>query len=154
MPKSRGRRKSSSKKPVRRSPAPPRLSDLMMRDARLMTAGGTDVLQAEAWLAAPLGEREPEERLCLEVTGRASTTPLRALAWSRCRDHLPDWPDHQELPEPERDRLLAEFTAGRVGAPARTEPRSARWPTSSSTTARTTSPRVLCAGIPPTSSCS
>jgi hypothetical protein len=242
----------------------------MMRDARRMTGGETDVLQAEAWasawlgdawLAAPLGEREPEERLCLEVTGRASTTPsppgfaaiaalarvapeasqpmlastvtilaetqplpawhdagdhrpvcawravdvydservlliaydgpvphtlmaqitepggtlvdklvllapeaasawtdlrddedvpmplperpvpdtladlasalritdmtwprhddedyvaLGALAWSRCRDHLPGWPDHEELPEAERDRLLAEFTATRA----------------------------------------
>ncbi|MER5179104.1 hypothetical protein ABT009_12165 [Streptomyces sp. NPDC002896] len=273
MPKSRGRRKSSSKKSVRRSPAPLRLSDRMMRDARRMTGGGIDVLQAEAWasdwlgeawLAAPLGEREPEERLCLEVTGRASTTPsphglaavaalsrvapqasrpmlastvtilaetqpppvwhgagdhrpvrawravdvydservlflaydgpvphtlmaqitepggtlvsklallapdaatawtdlhddedvpmplaehpvpdtladlasalrttdmtwprhddedyvaLRALAWSRCRGHQPDWSDHQELPETERDRLLTEFTASRATAP-------------------------------------
>jgi hypothetical protein len=83
VPKSRGRRKSSPKKPVRRSPAPPRLSDRMMRDARRMAGGDIDVLQAEAWasdwlgdagLAAPLGEREPEERLCLEVTGCASTT--------------------------------------------------------------------------------
>jgi hypothetical protein len=36
---------------------------------------------------------------------------LRALAWSRCHDHLPDWSDREELPEAEHDRLLAEFTA-------------------------------------------
>ncbi|MDJ0343082.1 hypothetical protein QMK19_24515 [Streptomyces sp. H10-C2] len=41
---------------------------------------------------------------------------LRALAWSRCRDHLPDWPAHQEMPETERDRLLTEFTASRAAA--------------------------------------
>ncbi|MDJ0343080.1 hypothetical protein QMK19_24525 [Streptomyces sp. H10-C2] len=73
MPKSRGRCKASSKKSVRRSPAPARLSDQVVRDARRMSGGSVDVLQAEAWasswlgeawLAAPLGEREPEERLC------------------------------------------------------------------------------------------
>jgi hypothetical protein len=35
----------------------------------------------------------------------------RALAWSRCRDHLPDWPEHTELSNAERDRLLHQFTA-------------------------------------------
>jgi hypothetical protein len=34
----------------------------------------------------------------------------RALAWSRCRDHLPDWPEHTELSEAERDRLIQQFT--------------------------------------------
>ena len=33
----------------------------------------------------------------------------RALAWSRCRDHLPDWPDHTELPEPQRRQLIRDF---------------------------------------------
>jgi len=33
----------------------------------------------------------------------------RALAWSRCRDHLPDWPDHTELPEPQRRQLIQDF---------------------------------------------
>ncbi len=33
----------------------------------------------------------------------------RALAWSRCRDHLPDWPDHTELPEPQRHQLIQDF---------------------------------------------
>jgi hypothetical protein len=35
----------------------------------------------------------------------------RALAWSRCRDHLPDWPDHTELPEPQRRQLISDFAA-------------------------------------------
>ena len=33
----------------------------------------------------------------------------RALAWSRCRDHLPDWPDHAELPELQRRQLIQDF---------------------------------------------
>jgi len=36
---------------------------------------------------------------------------LRALAWSRCRPHLPDWPDRQPLGDEERDRLLDDFAA-------------------------------------------
>ncbi len=40
---------------------------------------------------------------------------LRALAWTRCRDHLPDWPEHQQLPEAERTRLLGTFTTNAVG---------------------------------------
>ncbi|NBE91824.1 hypothetical protein FE391_00545 [Nonomuraea sp. KC401] len=35
----------------------------------------------------------------------------RALAWSRCRDHLPAWPEQDSLPEAERHRLIQEFTA-------------------------------------------
>lgn len=35
----------------------------------------------------------------------------RALAWSRCHDHLPDWPEHGELTESQRSRLIAEFLA-------------------------------------------
>lgn len=59
-----------------------RLSDRVLRDARRIE----DVLDAEmqasdwlgqAWLDAPLGEREPEQMLCLEVTGRASSRPSR-----------------------------------------------------------------------------
>ncbi|TDE54627.1 hypothetical protein E1295_14620 [Nonomuraea mesophila] len=34
----------------------------------------------------------------------------RALAWSRCRDHLPAWPEQDSLPEAERHRLIQEFT--------------------------------------------
>jgi hypothetical protein len=34
----------------------------------------------------------------------------RALAWSRCRDHLPDWPREERLPDSERHRLIDEFT--------------------------------------------
>ena len=33
----------------------------------------------------------------------------RALAWSRCRDHLPDWPDITDLPQQQRDRLIQDF---------------------------------------------
>jgi hypothetical protein len=33
----------------------------------------------------------------------------RALAWSRCRDHLPDWPEHIELAEPQRRQLIQDF---------------------------------------------
>ena len=36
---------------------------------------------------------------------------LRALAWSRCRHYLPDWPDQQSLGEMDRDRLLDDFAA-------------------------------------------
>jgi hypothetical protein len=62
-----------------------RLSDRVLRDARRVE-GVPDVLAAEvwasdwlgqAWLEAPLGEREPERMLCLEVTGRASSHPSR-----------------------------------------------------------------------------
>ena len=35
----------------------------------------------------------------------------RALAWSRCRDHLPEWPHHSELPEPQRRQLIQGFAA-------------------------------------------
>ncbi|MFC5823044.1 hypothetical protein [Nonomuraea insulae] len=35
----------------------------------------------------------------------------RALAWSRCRDHLPEWPERASLPEAERHRLIQRFTA-------------------------------------------
>ncbi|MFD9950285.1 hypothetical protein ACFWYW_13920 [Nonomuraea sp. NPDC059023] len=77
-PKSRGRRKATSSKPVRRSPLPPRRSDLLLRDARQLT-GLADPLMAETLgqqLARPgVGEREAEHLLCMEVTGRASTTP-------------------------------------------------------------------------------
>lgn len=84
MPKSRGRRpKRGGKRPVRRSPVPQRLSDVALRDARQIT-GTSDPLDAErwasgwlgaAWHAAPMGERGAEHQLCLEVAGRACTTP-------------------------------------------------------------------------------
>jgi hypothetical protein len=84
MPKSRGRRpQRGTRKPVRRSPRSLRRSDLMLRDARRIT-GLPDPLQAEAWasdwlgqawLNAPMGDREAEHVLCMEVVGRACTTP-------------------------------------------------------------------------------
>lgn len=264
MPKSRGRRKGAKNRPVRRSPRPPQPADLLLRDARDIIELD-DVLAVEtwasgwlgqAWSAAALTEREPEHQLCMQVSGRACTTPSphalgavaalarvapaadismltetvallaetqpvpawhtgaawtpaaawravdvydservlfidydgphphtlmaqlcqvgglmidtlailqpgaatawdqlreptevpmpirqapvpdvlgdlahalrttdmtwprnddedfldnRALAWSRCRDHLPDWPDHTELPEPQRHQLIQDF---------------------------------------------
>jgi len=264
MPKSRGRRKGAKNRPVRRSPRPPQPADLLLRDARDIIELD-DVLAVEtwasgwlgqAWSTAALTEREPEHQLCMQVTGRACTTPSphalgavaalarvapaadismltetvailaetqpvpawhtgaawtpaaawravdvydservlfidydgphphtlmaqlcqvgglmidtlailqpgaatawdqlreptevpmpirqapvpdvlgdlahalrttdmtwprnddedfldnRALAWSRCRDHLPDWPDHTELPEPQRRQLIQDF---------------------------------------------
>jgi hypothetical protein len=35
----------------------------------------------------------------------------RALAWSRCRDYLPDWPEQSELTESQCSRLIADFIA-------------------------------------------
>ena len=40
---------------------------------------------------------------------------LRALAWSRCRPYLPDWPDQPPLGEGDRDRLLDDFVAAAAG---------------------------------------
>ena len=62
-----------------------RLSDRVLRDARRIE-GAQDALDAEmwasdwlgqAWLGAPLGERDAEQNLCLEVTERASSHPSR-----------------------------------------------------------------------------
>ena len=252
MPKSRGRRTGAKSRPVRRSPRRLHPADLLLREARDIIELD-DVLTVEmwasswlgrAWSTAALTEREPEHQLCLQMTGRACTTPsphalgavaalarvapaadmslltqtvailaetqpvpgwhtgagwtptaawravdvydservliidydgphphtllaqlcqvgglmidklvvlepgaatgwdelceptdvlgdlahalrvtdmtwprngdkdfldTRALAWSRCRDHLPDWPDHTELPEPQRRQLLQDF---------------------------------------------
>jgi hypothetical protein len=44
---------------------------------------------------------------------------LRALAWARCRDHLPDWPEHRPLAVGERARVLDAFR--QVGAPVAEE---------------------------------
>ncbi len=60
-----------------------RLSDHLLRDAASLTSEES-VLEVErwvsgwlgrAWLAAGIGEREPERQLCLEVIGRASNRP-------------------------------------------------------------------------------
>ncbi|MGH8921653.1 MAG: hypothetical protein ACRD0H_25510, partial [Actinomycetes bacterium] len=84
MPKSRGRRPGrGAKKPARRSPRPPQRADVLLRDARRLTSCD-DPLAAElwasdwlgqAWINATLGEREPEHGLCMQVCGRAATTP-------------------------------------------------------------------------------
>jgi len=56
MPKSRGRRPhGGSKKAVRRSPRPPRLSELMLRDAGPITSL-VDPLRAEVWASRWLGQ--------------------------------------------------------------------------------------------------
>jgi hypothetical protein len=44
---------------------------------------------------------------------------LRALAWARCRDHLPDWPEPRPLADGERARVLDAFAQS--GAPAAEE---------------------------------
>lgn len=49
---------------------------------------------------------------------------LRALAWARCRDHLPDWPARQPLAQGERARVLDAFA--QAGAPAAEEAGTAR----------------------------
>ncbi|HEX5256987.1 MAG TPA: hypothetical protein VFW69_24525, partial [Mycobacterium sp.] len=83
MPKSRGRRKGAKSRPVRRSPRPPQPADLLLREARDIIELD-DVLTVEAWASGWLGrawstaaltDREPEHALCLQVTGRACTTP-------------------------------------------------------------------------------
>jgi hypothetical protein len=83
MPKSRGRRKGAKSRPVRRSPRPPQPADLLLRDARDIIELD-DVLAVETWASSWLGqawstaaltEREPEHQLCMQVTGRACTTP-------------------------------------------------------------------------------
>lgn len=84
MPKSRGRYSGHrATKPNRRSPRPPRLVDLLLRDARRLT-GLDDALSAEtwasdwlgrAWASAALGEREAEHSLCAQVCSRARATP-------------------------------------------------------------------------------
>lgn len=84
-PKSRGR-PAGRGKPKTRRPAesrPLRLSDRLVRAARdLLTS--TDRLEVEqwasgwlgqAWLHAPLGEREPEHTFVLEVVGRCCSHP-------------------------------------------------------------------------------
>lgn len=45
----------------------------------------------------------------------------RALAWSRCREYLPDWPEDTELTQAQRDQLIADFLthSGRDDQPSR-----------------------------------
>jgi hypothetical protein len=85
MPKSRGRRpgRGAKNKPARRTPRPPQRADLLLRDARQLSSCD-DPLVAEiwasgwlgqAWINAPLGQREAEHQLCMQVCGRVCTTP-------------------------------------------------------------------------------
>jgi hypothetical protein len=86
-PKSRGRPAGRGRPRRSAAPARPlRLSDRLLRDAAVLD-DDVDVLSAElwasgwlgqAWVTSPIGEREPEETLCLEVTGRVSTRPTLA----------------------------------------------------------------------------
>ena len=88
MPKSRGRRKGAKSRPARRSPRPLHPADLLLGEARDIVELD-DVLTVEmwasgwlgrAWSTAALTDREPEHQLCLQVSGRACTTPSpRAL---------------------------------------------------------------------------
>ena len=41
---------------------------------------------------------------------------LRALAWSRCRTYLPEWPAQQPLGDADRDRLVDDFAADTTDA--------------------------------------
>jgi hypothetical protein len=88
MPKSRGRRpgRGAKNKPARRTPRPPQRAEALLRDARQLTRCD-DPLAAEiwasgwlgqAWINAPLGDREAEQGLCTQVCGRAATTPTPA----------------------------------------------------------------------------
>jgi hypothetical protein len=82
-PKSRGRTPKRRPKRVQHATRQLRLSDRVLRDARQIVSGSTALGVEEwasewfgrAWLAAPLGEREPEHSLCMEVVGRASSRP-------------------------------------------------------------------------------
>lgn len=85
-PKSRGRpagRGRKGKNKPRAAVREFRLSDRVLRDARRIV-GDVRGLEVErwasewfghAWLAAAMGEREPEHQLCMEVVGRASSKP-------------------------------------------------------------------------------
>ncbi|WP_368679937.1 hypothetical protein R1X32_00890 (plasmid) [Rhodococcus opacus] len=83
MPKSRGRRKGGKSRPVRRAPRQVHPADLLLRDAQQLLEID-DVLTAETWASGWLGEawstaavteRKPEHQLCMQVTGRACSTP-------------------------------------------------------------------------------
>ena len=87
MPKSRGRRKQG--KPVwalARVPGAPHRADILLRRARADLLDCDDALAAEAWASGRFGEawgaaavtdRDVEHKLCMEVVGRACTTPTR-----------------------------------------------------------------------------
>jgi hypothetical protein len=69
----------------------------------------------------PVGETLAELAHAMRVTDMTlprqddvDFVSLRALAWSRCRPYLPEWPDQQRLDDAERDRLLDDFTASTV----------------------------------------
>ncbi|WP_421840491.1 hypothetical protein [Mycobacterium sp.] len=71
-----------------------------------------------ALTAAPAAEVLAELAHALRITDMTwprnddeDFTDCRSLAWSRCRDHLRDWPEHKELTESQRTRMIAEFLA-------------------------------------------
>jgi hypothetical protein len=83
MPTSRGRRKGAKSRPVRRSPRPLHPADLLLGEARDIIELD-DVLTLELWASSWLGrvwstaaltDREPEHQLCMQMSGRARTTP-------------------------------------------------------------------------------
>jgi hypothetical protein len=68
--------------------------------------------------AAPAGEVLAELAHALRMTDMVwprnddeDFVECRALAWSRCRDYLPDWPEHSELTESQRSGLITDFLA-------------------------------------------
>jgi len=85
-PKSRGRPPGRGRvKRHRHRVREVRISDRLLHDARRIQ-DAVDVLDVElwasgwlgeGWVSAPLGDREPEQALCLEVVGRASSRPSR-----------------------------------------------------------------------------
>ncbi len=107
--------------------------------AQIVEAGGTQVLKlgvlqvdaARFWaetrdpeqVPMPLSEC-PAEQALADLAGALRRTDmlwprpddpdfveLRALAWARCRDFLPDWPDFEPIAQEERERLIGEFVA-------------------------------------------
>ena len=126
-PKSRGRPAGRGRARPRRQPVREvRLSDRVLRDARRIE-GAEDVLDAEmwasdwlgqAWLGAPVGEREPEQMLFLEVTGRASSHPSRhGLAAVAALGRVAPASEHEMLEGTVRILAETQPPAGFLGAP-------------------------------------
>jgi hypothetical protein len=92
-----------------------RRSDRLLQDARRIQEA-VHVLDAEiwasgwlgdAWLSAPLADRDPEQALCLEVVGRASSHPSRhGLAAVAALARVA--PDSERAMLQETRRILAE----------------------------------------------
>jgi len=105
--------------------------------AQIVEPGGTMVVKlgllhtdaAQSWTQLrepdeapmPLAEQPVEAALADLAAGLRQTdmywprpddedfVEVRALAWARCREYLPAWPDTPELPEAERQELIEAF---------------------------------------------